>query len=42
MEKNKDNKDNFEEVDLSMLEEMEEIITPSNQGSSNCCNDKSW
>ncbi|MCM1361504.1 MAG: hypothetical protein NC235_06340 [Clostridiales bacterium] len=33
--------DSLEKVDLSALEEMEEIITPINNGSSDCCK-KSW
>ena len=27
------------EVDFSMIEDMEEIITPANQGSTGCCNE---
>lgn len=30
------------EVDLSLLEEMEEIITPGSKGTSSCCNDSQW
>lgn len=29
------------EIDLSEMEEMEEIITPENQGTTKCCY-KSW
>ena len=38
----KENVIEVKEIDLSLLEEMEEIITPGNGGSSGCCNDSTW
>lgn len=32
----------IKEIDLSLLDEMEEIITPGNGGTSSCCNDSHW
>ena len=48
MKKDINKKENLEEeleakeLDLSLLEEMEEIITPGSQGTSSCCNDSQW
>lgn len=36
------NESEAKEIDLTLLEEMEEIITPGSQGTSNCCNDSQW